>query len=95
MTAAAILAETERRGIKLRTDGTLLYFRPKQAVDDELLELLRDNKAAILEHLGRGCARPPAPHRRCPSCGGGLQRGDADGSRCFTCRWPGASGTVQ
>jgi len=34
-----------------------------------------------------GTARPPEPHRRCPSCRGGLQPGDADNAICSTCQW--------
>ncbi|MCH7825447.1 MAG: hypothetical protein IH849_11645 [Acidobacteria bacterium] len=93
MTAAAILAETERRGIRLRTDGSMIDCRPKKAICPELLEAIRERKPELISHLQQsasrpiGCARPPEPHRRCPSCGGGLQRDDADNSPCFTCRW--------
>ena len=103
MTTTAILAEAERRGIKLRTDGTMIYFRPEQAADPELLEAMRQRKPELISYLRRrepaprsiGCARPPEPHRRCPSCGGGLQPDDPDRGRCFTCQWTGMPARVQ
>lgn len=39
----------------------------------------------------RGGVRPWKPPRsitrRCPTCPGGLQADDPDGSQCSTCRW--------
>ena len=89
MTAAAVLAECDRLGVVLRADGDLIRFRPRSAVDDDLLAAIRERKPELLEYLstGIGVARPPAPHRRCPSCGGGLQPGDDDLGLCGTCLW--------
>lgn len=39
------------------------------------------------ESVAVGSARPPAPNRRCPGCGCGLQAEDHDLSLCGTCRW--------
>ena len=89
MTTATILAECERRGVVLRADGDLIRYRPRSAVDDELLAAIRDRKRELLEYLshGIGPARPTAPNRRCASCGAGLQPAVDDGAFCFTCRW--------
>ena len=101
MTTTAILAEAERRGIKLRTDGTLIYFRPEQAANPELLEAMRERKAELIAYLRRhesdgvGPWQPPGNPRRCPACGGGLQPDDPDNELCFTCRWPGAPSRIQ
>ena len=96
MTTAAILAEAERRGIKLRADGGLIKYKPVSAMNDELLAAMRRRKPELLAHLGRldnarvGPWTPPgavAPPRRCISCKGGLHEADVDDGICSTCRW--------
>ena len=75
-------------GVRIEPDGDRLKLRAPEKPPDELLDLLRENKRQILEHLRRGidAARPPEQHRRCPSCAGGLQPSDSDGAICSSCR---------
>ena len=94
MTTATILAETKRRGIKLRTDGSIIYCRPRKALGPKILEAIRERKPELIEHLRRhesgrvGPWQPPgAITRACTSCGGGLQPGDPHDIPCSTCQW--------
>lgn len=59
MTVASILDEAYRRGIELRPDAerNLVLFRPKDAVDDEFLRVIRENKPALIEALQSEQAR--------------------------------------
>ena len=97
MTVEALLALVQKCGAEAFARGDRLVLRPKSKLTDAIIETARDHKIEILEYLNRGIgsARPPAPHRRCPSCGGGLQPDDPDGEPCFTCAWPGAPGKIQ
>ena len=76
-------------GVRVKPNGDKLRLRAPHKPPDELLDLLRQHKAEILEHLhcGIGVARPPERHRLCLRCGSGLQPDDAGRSLCFTCRW--------
>ena len=89
MTVNEILDVARDAGISLEPHGDRLRLRAPAKPSEEILVLLHQNKAVIIKHLssGIGVARPPAPHRRCPSCTGGLQPDDADGSLCSSCRW--------
>ncbi len=94
MTAAAILVEAERRGLKLRTDGTMVYFCPQRAADPVLLEAMCSRKAELIARpqaakgTGVGPWQPPGDiTRHCRGCNGGLQPAELDGTACFTCRW--------
>ena len=93
MTVAQVIDVARAAGVRIEPNGDRLKLRAPEKPPDEILELLRENKPAILEHLRRGIgpARPPEPNRCCPSCSGGLQPDDPDGGPCFTCRWSGAS----
>lgn len=95
MTAAEILRECSRRGIRLRAANGMLRFRPVSAVDAELRAAMLERKAELLAHLQRvedagvGPWEPPggvcAP-RQCVRCKGGLPMGEPDGGPCSTCR---------
>ena len=53
MNASEILAECQRRGIILTSDGeTLRYKAPKGAITEDLKSALKENKPAILALLG-------------------------------------------
>ena len=90
MTVLQVLDLARAAGVRIEPNGDRLSLRAPEKPPDELLELLRENKPAILEHLRRGigAARPPEPNRCCPSCSGGLQRTDVDNGLCSTCRLP-------
>lgn len=49
--AAEILTELHRRGVLVAVDGDSLSLRPKRALDDALLDRVREAKPAILEAL--------------------------------------------
>ena len=51
MTASELLVELERRGIHTEVAGDKLRFRPKDAVTPELIEVLRQHKAKIIQVL--------------------------------------------
>ena len=91
MTTAQLLDLARAASVRIEPRGDKLRLRAPEKPPDDLLDLLREHKPAILEHLrqgqGIGCARPPEPHRRCPSCGGGLQPNDADLDLCGICQW--------
>ena len=94
VTAQAIVAEAWRRGVELRAEGTRVLYRPKIAVDADLLAAMRDTRAELAAYLNRlkdkrvDTWQPPgAITRTCISCGGGLQPTDTDGALCFSCRW--------
>jgi hypothetical protein len=88
MSPAQILDVAHAAGVRIEPDGDTLRLRAPEKPPDEILELLRKHKPAILEHLrqGIGVARPPEPNRRCSSCTGGLQPSDSDGAICSSCR---------
>lgn len=54
--AADILAELSRRGVMVRVDGENLRLKPKAALDEKLLDQIRDHKPEILRALS---GRPP------------------------------------
>ena len=95
MTVEALLALVHDRGAEAFIRGDRLVLRPKSRLTTEIIDLLKSHKTELVRYLnnGIGMARPPEPHRRCPSCGGGLQPDDDDLELCFTCRW-GAPGTI-
>ena len=45
---AEILAELSRRGVAIRAEGQAIRLRPKAALDDDLLDRIRDAKAELL-----------------------------------------------
>ena len=58
MTAAELLAELRRRGVKLTVNGDRLrYEAPRGALTPELLEAMRQHKPELLRLL----SRPPIP----------------------------------
>lgn len=61
--AAEILAELQRRGVTVEIEeGETLHLKPRAALDDDLLNRVRERKPEILEELRR---RPTAC---APSC---------------------------
>ncbi len=62
MVLPELLREIENRGVTLEPAGDRLRFRPKMNLTPELVEGLREHKAAILEAL-EGC-EPPKVSRR-------------------------------
>ncbi|MDP9457851.1 MAG: hypothetical protein M3Q60_19245 [Actinomycetota bacterium] len=58
MVLPELLREIENRGVILEPAGDRLRFRPKRNLTPELLEGLREHKAAILEAL-EGCEKLP------------------------------------
>jgi hypothetical protein len=46
--AHSILAEITRRGIAVRVDGETLRFRPRLALDDDLVGRIKEHKAEII-----------------------------------------------
>jgi hypothetical protein len=53
MTPAQLFAELDRRGVRLVAEGGRLRFHPRSAVDADLLERIRECKAALLAELAR------------------------------------------
>lgn len=90
MTAVQVLDVARAAGVRIEPHGDKLRLRAPEKPSDELLELLRQHKPAIIQYLHRGIgvARPPEPHRRCPCCEHGLHRDDVDRVPCFSCRVP-------
>ena len=89
MSAADLLREVQAQGVTAFVRGDRLVLEPASKLAPGMIETLREHKAEILEYLGSGIgtARPPEPHRRCPSCRGGLQPADEDRAFCGSCRW--------
>lgn len=89
MTTAQVLDLARDAGVYIEPRGDMLRLRAPEKPSDEILKLLRTHKPAIIEHLRRGIgvARPPEPHRRCPSCHCGLQPNDLESALCSTCLW--------
>jgi TubC N-terminal docking domain len=46
--AHSILTEITRRGIAVRVDGETLRFKPRLALDDDLVERIKEHKAEII-----------------------------------------------
>ncbi len=69
MTAATLLADLRRRGVRLHADGHTLRWRARQGVlSDADRNVLVEYKAAILDLLqAEGVGQPVAP---CALCGG-------------------------
>lgn len=53
MTPGKLLVELFRRGVRVEADGDRLRYSPPSKMTPELVELLRQHKAALLETLGR------------------------------------------
>ena len=53
MTPKGLLFELHNRGIRVALRGERFVLRPKNAVSDELVELVRANRPAILEVIAR------------------------------------------
>jgi hypothetical protein len=90
VTPAKLVKRAYEAGLKLTDHGDVLRVRGLEPRPDDLLGALREHKREVLDYLrqiGIGTARPPAPERLCPSCGGGLQPGDPDSSFCDACKW--------
>lgn len=80
--AVALVAELERRGVRLALDGDRIRFRPKAAVTPELLERLAVAKPAVVALLRaegtttarnartRGERTLDGPLWECRACGG-------------------------
>lgn len=51
MTAAELLAEFDRLGIRLEVDGHRLRYHPRSAATPDVLDRLRTHKAALLATL--------------------------------------------
>ena len=54
MSAAQLLADLERRGIRLDADGERLLFHPRSALTPDLLDRLKAHKAELLTLILRG-----------------------------------------
>lgn len=85
-----ILTELRQRGIRLRLDGEVIFYRPASAVPDELLERMRDRKAELLDvlrthHEG---APPPSAIDELPGTTPAPRRGwIAEPARLTSGRW--------
>jgi hypothetical protein len=74
--AAALLADLRSRGIELETDGERIRWRPFFLVTAPQVELIRSDRAGLIELLtGPDCLErcplcrwPLDSHRRCPKC---------------------------
>lgn len=51
MTLGAILAQLSAQGIRLQRDGGNLVVTPREALTDELRELIRDHKPELLQAI--------------------------------------------
>lgn len=68
MTAAELVTTFRARGVTLVADGEVLRCRPKSALNEDDLAILRSRKPEILAYLRRVLA--PAPPLACFSCRG-------------------------
>lgn len=71
MNATGILVELERHGLQVRLAGDKIAVSPKEAITDDLRQIIRANRAEILSTLQRTSASsgreiPPASDRCCP-----------------------------
>lgn len=62
--AHSILSEITRRGIAVRVDGETLRFRPRYALDDNLVGRIKEHKAEIIRAVStdasdQGVHSPP------------------------------------
>ena len=96
MTAPELLAELDRRGVRVRVVGDNLRLAPVEALDDGLLAEARRLKPELLELVCRGQKSAPAA---CGWCGAGLapylfaSRGVAPTLCCPSChRWTATGG---
>ena len=72
MTAAELLRELRRRGVKLTVNGDRLrYEAPRGALTPELLEAMRQHKPELMRML----ARPPIPPDLASQVEAALRRG--------------------
>jgi len=77
--AAEILTELRERGVSVTVEGDILCLKPRRALDNRLLALVRDAKPAILEFLRRPPLRSTAAPAPCWHCGGSGE------CNCSTC----------
>ncbi len=56
--SAGILAELERHGFQIRLAGDRIAVSPKDAITDEVRQIIRTNRKEILAVLREGQARP-------------------------------------
>ena len=64
MTATELLADLDRRGVRLEARGDRLRYAPRSALTPELVERLRSHKTellAVLSDAGAGSSQFPAP----------------------------------
>jgi hypothetical protein len=59
MTALDLLTELQGRGVELVAAGDKLRYRPRSAVEPDLLPVMREHKADILRMLAQRPAAPP------------------------------------
>ena len=65
MSAATLVEEMRQRGVRLEADGlTLRVDAPEEAVTDELREVLREHKRALIRYLERERRRLEEADRR-------------------------------
>ena len=53
MNALAVIESAREIRISLRANGGYIYYRPEQAAPPEFVEMLRQNKAKLLDYLNR------------------------------------------
>jgi len=53
MPAATLLADLQRRGLRIRAQGDALIVEPRSALTDELRLLIRANKPQLLQALAQ------------------------------------------
>ena len=67
MGAVKILTELQQRGVSVAAEGDTLCLKPRRALDDRLLDRIREAKPAILEAL-RSTKNTPCDSPRCAGC---------------------------
>jgi TubC N-terminal docking domain len=67
---SGILLEVRRRGIRLVANCGRLDYCPRSAMTADLVERIKENKAAILEAIQFDWDRDTVPVMICPDCGG-------------------------
>lgn len=51
MNVSELLRETESHGVILKTDGGRVFFKPKDALPENVVDCIRKEKADIIMHL--------------------------------------------
>lgn len=91
MSPAAFLAGLATKGFTVTLDGETLVVRPASKLDEKTLELLREHKPAIIEHLSRTLPRLPWQLERLLSAAAsGVLRCELRGVQdvsCYTLAW--------